>query len=470
MALCLNYLKRSHAMFDKYIAFLLSETLTMSIKVNTNNLFFSLFFVLLFSLLSCSPKALIVTIEKPKTSNYAYAQVEPSIAINPRNPKEIIAGTVLNEYYYSANGGLSWTALSLTSPYGVNGDPVVLIDNQGNYFYFHLSNPDEDTRLDRIVCQRTSSLSYPMSTVGHTEVNGKMHDKHWAAIDPNSGTIHMAWTQFDKYKSKTPGDSSVIVYAQSKDYGSTWSQPIRISRLAGNCLDDSGSIEGVTICMGLMGEVYIAYCLNEKIYLNVSVDGGQTWMSSEREIADQPGGWSFDISGIYRMNGFPSLQMDVSNSDFRGRLYLSWSDQRNGKSNTDVWLIYSDDQGQTWSEIKAVNNDHGSRQQFMSTMRVDPKTGHIVALFYDRRDHMDWRTDVFLAYSEDGGSTFKNFKLNKRAFAPNPKIFFGDYLAVDIYNDVVHAMWPELYLGKISLKYARIDLNERMKSDARSKM
>jgi hypothetical protein len=422
------------------------------------------------SILSCAPKVYLTTVEKSQYSTYPYAQVEPSIAVNPRNPRELIAGTVLNDYYFSTDGGNTWSAHILNSAYGVNGDPVVLIDKSGHYYYFHLSNPEGGMRLDRIVCQRTDNIQEWVTTVGHTAVNGKMHDKHWAVIDDNTNTIHMAWTQFDAYKSKAPGDSSIIVYSNSKDFGVTWSEPIRISKRAGNCLDDSGTIEGVSICMGIFGEIYVAYCLNEKIYMNVSTDGGITWLADDREIAEQPGGWDFEIPGVYRMNGFPSLQMDVSGSPHRGRMYLSWSDQRNGSSNTDVWLIYSDDQGQTWSPIKKVNNDFGSRHQFMSVMRVDPSSGTIVALFYDRRNHVDTGTDVYLAVSKDGGNTFQNIKLNKAQFKPSKDVFFGDYLALDILGNTVYAMWPEMHKGKISLKFARVDLNERMKSDARSKM
>ena len=411
-------------------------------------------FLMLFN--GCASKVLNLTIPKSPESTYHAAQVEPAIAINPNNPREIIAGTVLNDYYYSKDRGKSWVSKVLKSPYGVNGDPVLLIDNQGNYYYFHLSNPENSERLDRIVCQRTSNLNDQMQTVGHTAVNGKMHDKHWAAVDPKSGVIHMAWTQFDKYKSNAPGDSSTIVYSQSSNFGASWTAPKRISKLAGNCLDDSGTIEGVSICVGLQGEVFVAYCLDEKIYMNHSKDGGATWQTEDQEIANQFGGWSFNIPGIYRMNGFPSLQMDVSQSKYRGRLYLSWSDQKNGEKDTDVWLKYSDDLGRTWSERIRVNNDIPGRQQFMSMMRIDPITGLIAAVFYDRRNHEDWHTDVYLALSNDGGMSFRNMKINKQSFLPDPKKFFGDYLAIDLLGNYIHVMWPEMHQGKITLKYARI--------------
>ena len=34
---------------------------------------------------------------------------EPSIAINPKNPNQVIAGANIDFYYYSTNGGSTWT-------------------------------------------------------------------------------------------------------------------------------------------------------------------------------------------------------------------------------------------------------------------------------------------------------------------------------------------------------------------------
>jgi hypothetical protein len=420
------------------------------------------YLMLLMLINACSPEIVVRTIKKPSTSNYHAAQVEPTIAINPIKPNEIIAGTVLNDYYYSKNGGKTWKSRSLTSPHGVYGDPVAVVDQEGVFYYFHLSNPVNGLKLDRIVCQRTFSLDDSMKTIGFTTVNEKMHDKHSVAIDPNTGVIHMAWTQFDKYESKAMGDSTTIIYSSSTDKGKTWRTPIRISKLAGNCLDDSGTIEGVSLCIGLNSEIFVAYCLNESIYLNSSLDGGFHWFGhGELSVAQQPGGWSFSIPGIYRMNGFPSLQLDRSNAAYRGRLYLSWSDQKNGSSDTDVWMKYSDDWGRTWSNQIRVNNDNSSKHQFMSCLRVDPKTGTLVALFYDRRQHNNELTDVYLAYSKNGGQNFENVRITKQPFLPDPKKFIGDYLALDIRDNRVQAMWPEIHDGSIRLRHARIDLTNK---------
>ena len=51
-----------------------------------------------------------VRLAKPRGSNYPYAQVEPSIAIHPKDQNIQIAGTVLDDYYYSKNAGKTWTS------------------------------------------------------------------------------------------------------------------------------------------------------------------------------------------------------------------------------------------------------------------------------------------------------------------------------------------------------------------------
>ena len=58
---------------------------------------------------------------------------EPSICINPQNPDQLVAGSNLNKYYISEDGGYTWSMNSLSSPqYGVWGDPVIIVDTAGD--------------------------------------------------------------------------------------------------------------------------------------------------------------------------------------------------------------------------------------------------------------------------------------------------------------------------------------------------
>ncbi|MEZ4794927.1 MAG: T9SS type A sorting domain-containing protein, partial [Flavobacteriaceae bacterium] len=60
-------------------------------------------------------------------------------------------------------------------------------------------------------------------------------------------------------------------------------------------------------------------------------------------------------------------------------------------------------------------------------------------------------TDVYLAYSTDGGNTFVNKKISETPFVPNPGVFFGDYTNITVHNNVVRPIWTRLHNGQLSL-------------------
>ena len=69
----------------------------------------------------------------------AYGPCEPSIAINPLDLRQVVAGAILDRVYVSRDSGRTWSKSQLTSPYGVFGDPVILADFLGNFFYARFS-------------------------------------------------------------------------------------------------------------------------------------------------------------------------------------------------------------------------------------------------------------------------------------------------------------------------------------------
>jgi hypothetical protein len=397
-----------------------------------------------------------VRIPKPKDSSYLFSQVEPSIAMHPDDPSRMIVGTVMDDYHYSVNGGKKWKSFQLKSKFGVYGDPVMLIDNEGRNYYFHLSNYSNGSWLDRIVCQKSDHIEGPFDEGTFTQPNGKVHDKHWVAYDPERKIIHMTWTQFDAYKSDNPVDSSVILYSRSMDRGETWSVPKRISSQAGDCLDGDNTVEGATPAVGPNGEVYVAWTGPQGIVFNVSHDFGETWLKEERLVANHPGGWDIEVPGIYRCNGLPVLSCDRSDSPNRGNLYINWSDQKYGENDTDIWVIRSEDGGLTWNEPVRVNDDPPGKHQFFTWMTVDQSSGILYTVFFDRRNHEDWATDVFLAYSKDGGKSFKNVKISEKPFYPNPEVFFGDYNNIASVQGEIRPVWPRIDGMVISLWTALI--------------
>ena len=56
---------------------------------------------------------------------------EPSIALDPRNTNRIVAGSNIDNIYYSTDAGHSWTKKQQNSTFGVYGDPVIICDRDG---------------------------------------------------------------------------------------------------------------------------------------------------------------------------------------------------------------------------------------------------------------------------------------------------------------------------------------------------
>jgi hypothetical protein len=399
-----------------------------------------------------------IEITKGIQNSTGYGVCEPSIAINPKNTNEIVAGSIINKYHFSNDGGKNWSTKELKSTYGVWGDPVVTFDRSGKVYYFHLADYKKSSWIDRIVCQVAPSISDDFSDGTFPRPNGsKAQDKHWVALNPFNNNLVLTWTQFDKYDSDNSYDSSNIFFSISKDQGVSWSNPIRINKFAGDCLDDDNTVEGAVPTYGPNGELYVAWSGPKGLVFQKSMDQGKTWMKEEKIIAPHPGGWTFDVPGIQRCNGLPILICDQSNGPNKGTLYLNWADQRNGTDDTDIWLMKSTDNGESWSEAIRVNQDAPGRHQFFTWMTIDQTNGNLHFVYYDRRKYTDNLTDVIWCTSKDGGRTFHEKCISEKPFLPSKFVFIGDYLNIAAHDGKIRPIWPRMDEGKLSLWTALIN-------------
>lgn len=385
---------------------------------------------------------------------------EPSIWINPKNPMEIMAGSNLNFWYYSQDGGENWTSDILSSSlYGVWGDPVIVTDTAGDFYFFHLSNPQQGNWIDRIVCQKFNKQSNSWNVGTYMGLNGtKAQDKHWAVVDPQTNTIYVTWTQFDQYGSSSPDCQSNIMFSKSVDAGFSWSDAIQINEISGDCIDSDNTTEGAVPAVGPDGEIYVSWAGPAGIVFDRSIDGGQTWLDQDIFVTDQLGGWDIEIPGISRSNGMPVTVCDLSNGPNHGTIYVNFADQRFGVNDTDVWLVKSTDGGNTWSEALRVNDDPPGKQQFFTWMTIDQTTGYLYFVFYDRRNYTDENTDVYMAVSTDGDNSFENIKISESPFIPWESVFFGDYNNISATNNVVRPIWVRMDNGSRKLYTALIDM------------
>jgi hypothetical protein len=375
---------------------------------------------------------------------------EPSIAINPANPQQLVVAWQINaSVAFSTDGGQTWAIADGTAPkdYRVSGDVSVTYDASGRallcYIAFDkLGTPQYwahgATRNGIFVRQSPdggktwNADSWPV--IFHNSVPGiPFEDKPYIVADnvsPKRGNLYIGWTQFTLA-------ASDLMFSRSSDGGKTWSEPLKLNSIPGLPRDDNGGLEGFDAAVAPDGAIYAVWDGRDGIMMGVSHDYGRTFGKDRRIIPAGPG--YFGITGVARTNGFPQIGMDLRGGKEGGRIYVSWSDYSSG--DVDVFVASSADHGRTWSAPVRVNNDpiHNGNDQFFQWMAVDPVSGAVNLIFYDRRiDNL--QTTVTLARSTDEGRTFTNYSWDSQAFEADGD-FLGDYLAITAHGDKVYGAW-----------------------------
>ena len=396
----------------------------------------------------------VVRVSDPDAINPA----EVTIAINPKNPDNIVAASFqagrpprpryASYNYVSMDGGKTWKTVPVEDPKGLTqGDDAVYFSSDATAYHIHLSfvgirvaAPPRAESGMLVESSKDGGLTWSESVPAINHINSVIpfEDKPGIVVDnaPQSkfkGNVYLAWTRFDVYGSSDPDCHSQIYFSRSTDAGKTFSMPIRVSDGAGDCRDSDNTVEGAVPAVGPNGEVYVVWAGPLGFVFKKSVDGGLTF-SKDKVIGQMPGGWDFSVEGLDRANGMPVTGVDLSDGPNKGALYVNWIDARNG--DPDVFVISSRDGGETWSAPTRVNDDaiKNGKVQFFTWMSVDPVDGSVNIVFYDRRDTEGALTKVILARSVDGGRTFVNHKIDQPAFACDAKVFFGDYTGISAYN------------------------------------
>jgi len=174
----------------------------------------------------------------------------------------------------------------------------------------------------------------------------------------------------------------------------------------------------------------------------VSRDGGKSF-SRNRSIANTAPS-HFAVQDAAEANGYPQIGMTADSRGSHPRLYVTWSDYRNG--DVDIFCISSADGGRHWGSPVRVNTDpvHNASDQLFQWLAVDPTSGSVNVVFYDRRrDPANRSVDVVLGRSSDGARSFKNYLLSEHSFDPLGGSI-GEYTGLAASNGRVFATWTEI--------------------------
>jgi hypothetical protein len=371
---------------------------------------------------------------------------EPSIAVNAKNPQQVaVAWQVNASAAYSKDGGQTWTVAEGTAPkdYKISGDVSISFDAAGHAILCYIAFDKLGTSQywahgatrNGIFVRRSLDAGQTWEANAAAVASHEslpqipFEDKPYivaATSGPHAGNLYIGWTQFTL-------TTTELLFSRSTDDGMTWSKPIQLSSVPGLPRDDNGALEGFDGAVAPDGTIYAVWDDRDGIMMAESHDGGVSFSKERRILTTGPG--FFGITGVSRSNGFPQIGIHPHS----GSLYVAWSDYTNG--DVDVFVSSSSDHGKSWSDPVRVNNDplHNGTDQFFQWMAVDPVSGAVNLVFYDRRTD-NKQTTVTLARSTDGGKSFNNYALDQEGFQADGD-FLGDYLALAAYGNKIFAAW-----------------------------
>ncbi|MCB0821917.1 MAG: exo-alpha-sialidase [Bacteroidales bacterium] len=405
-------------------------------------------------------------------------QSENSISINPTNNSYVLnsnnseaSGSIYGaNYLNSYNSGSSWTG-SHDGAGGANrGDPAVAIGSNGRrYIGFITSGSGQG-----IAWSDNGTTWNPVAITG-TYTYPDLMDKNHLKVDTRSsgtysGYVYSAWTNI----ASAATNYSDIEFSRSTNSGVSWSSPINIS----NAIAAGSHNQGVNIQTGPTGQVYAVWVVYDSWYPSAtnenaigfarSLNGGSSFYSATRihnnilGIRPSPYSPTSNATGkSMRVNSFPSMAVDISGGAYNGNIYVVWSNigtpGTNTGTNVSVYCMRSTNGGVSWNTPVRVNQGSSADgyASFIPWITCDPITGKLYCVFYDDRNLGTSSTacEVWVAYSEDGGVSWDDFRVGDVSFTPSaiPGLasgYMGDYIGIDARDNKVYPNWTDNRSGR----------------------
>jgi hypothetical protein len=432
-------------------------------------------------------------------------QVEPSIAVNPTFPDNVIVAAIDYQFfglvaYRSIDGGLTWEGPRVVRPlfedFGT-ADPIVRFNRTGTAYYAYMSIGTKPLLVaNLVVIAEISKIVVSLSTDGGVtwtlpvvaaegnvtytkdgfatgeNVIIRFLDKPWMAIgpdpeNPDRDNIYITYTEFLlRYPVfpfypfiGAPLVEVTIKLVASKDGGQTWSEPVAVSPTYKSILGElyRPVVQGSMPTVAPDGTLYVGYydSLDDgpwrgefALMVARSTDGGASF-GQPVEAARMPEMDFWLRPTLFRAWSSMFAYMDTGPN---GEVYLVFGARPPDKPQDegDIYLVRSLDQGRRWSKPVRVNDDPTFRGQFFPNIAVS-RNGTIHIMWGDKRDDpFDVKYHIYYARSTDGGKSF-DFNARVSDFPSNslqgfPE-FIGDYFDIAVEGEGVYLVWVDTRVG-----------------------
>ncbi len=360
---------------------------------------------------------------KINTDNTTQLQNEEACVINPLNSNNVVA--VWRDFRLgfrrvgvgtTFDGGTTWSdSLLGVPPYDRHSDPIMTYDADGDLIICVLAYPNAGVGSGLFTWRSSDgglTWSDPITAV---DEQGPFEDKQWINVDRTGGIynnrIYLPWTRFT---------STSQIYLVHTTLPDNFGAPVPVS--------DGTGVQWPTVTIAPDGTVLVSWVnfAQARLMLDRSTDGGDTWGVDKviTQLSAIPG----TINGGILVFPYPAMECDISGGPFNGRTYLLYSGFA-ADGELDLYLLRSDDKGDTWSPEVRLNDDPvgNNVDQFHPWITID-ETGILTANWYDRRlDPNNYLFDMYLAHSFDGGSTWTaNRRLSDVSSSPADAKQFDD--------------------------------------------